>query len=438
MDSIFVAVISVPLLLLLLAMGFPIYLTLSLLGIGGIMIIQGIDVGMANIATQPFAYLSKYVFTVVPMFIIMGHFAFGAGVSWNAYEIGRKWMSRFPASLGLATIAGCAGFAAACGSSVATAATMGAVAIPEMERVGYDRKLATGCVAAGGLLGIMIPPSIILVLYAILTETSVGAQLIAGFFPGILTAIIFMLGLVFMVWRNPSLAPPAVRYGWKERFVSLKGGWGIILLFVVVIGGMYAGVFTPTEAASWGALIALLMLLGTRTNIRSKLIDALSQTVRTTGMIFLIMLGAWFYSLFLTLAGVGMAVGNWVGGLDVSPMLILIICLLLYLPLGMFLDPAAILVITLPILHPIIVRQLGFNSVWFGILVTKLIEIGLITPPVGMNVYVIAGVAPHVPLADIFRGVMPFVIFELISCAILVAFPVISLWLPSQMYASVG
>ncbi|MFC1993177.1 TRAP transporter large permease [Chloroflexota bacterium] len=422
----------------LLMIGAPVYLALSIVGLGGIALLLGPDKAMVTMMNQPFPYLAKFTLALVPLFIMMGHFAFGAGISRNAYDIGRKWMSRFPASLGLATIVGCAGFAATCGSSVASAATMGTVAIPEMERFGYDRKFATGCVASGGLLGIMIPPSIPLVIYAIVTETSVGAQLVAGFLPGILTAVVFMIGIIFLVRRDPKLAPPAMGYTWKERIISLMSGWGIVLLFMVVIGGMYAGVFTPSEAASWGAIVALIMMIGTKKDIRKKFVSALSQTVRTTGMIFIIILAAWFYSLFLTLSGASHAISNWVMGLNVAPIVIIIIVLAIYLPLGMFLEPTSILVITLPIFHPIIVNQLGFNSIWFGILVVKMIEIGLITPPVGMNVFVIAGVAPHVPLEDIFKGILPFVLFEIVTTGLLIAFPIISLWLPQQMYISAG
>lgn len=436
MDPLIAAIISVPILLLLLALGVPVYLTLAIIGIGGISIIQGFDIGLVTMKSQPFSYLSKYFFTVIPLFIMMGHFAFAAGLSRSAYDVGRKWTSRFPGSLALATIVGCAGFAAACGSSVATSATMGAVAIPEMEQQGYDSKLATGCVAAGGVLGIMIPPSTALVLYAILAETSIGAQLIAGLLPGILTALVFMLGLIIMTWRNPKLAPPVGGYSWKERFASLKSTWGILLLFVVVIGGLYGGFFTPTEAASWGALIAFLLLIGSKTNIRAKIFGSLRETIRTCGMLFMIILGAWFYSLFLTLAGATLALSTWVTSLDAAPIFILIICLLLYIPLGMFLEGTSILVITVPILYPVLVGTLGFNGIWLGILITNLMEIGLITPPVGINVYTIAGVAPHVPLQDIFRGIVPFIIFEIITCSLLVAFPIISTWLPSLMYIS--
>lgn len=390
---------------------------------------------MAELMNAPWPVLSKYILIAVPLFVIMGHFAFHAGVSRKAYDLGRAWLSRFPGGLGMATIAGCAGFAATSGSSVATAATMGRVAIPEMEQSGYASSFAAGTVAAGGLLGIMIPPSVPLVLYAVLTDTSVGAMLVAGIIPGLLSAIIFVFGIAVMVKRNPSLAPGRFSVPWKERFDALKGGWGIVVLFGVVIGGMFAGFFTPTEAAAAGAFVALLMLLATRSKVRVKLFDSLTETVRTVGMIFIIVLCASFYAEFINVARLPTTLAESAVSLPVPPLVVVALCLALYIPLGMFLDPISILLITLPITFPV-VGALGFSAIWYGVLVVKLIEISLITPPVGLNVYTLAGIAKHIPLEKIFRGVTWFIAWELVSTALLFAFPFISTWLPSLIYTS--
>ena len=427
--------LSVVGLMISLFIGVPIFISLGLMATLGIMAMDGISAGFALLAYTPYSMIASYLLVVVPLFILMGHLAFESGATQHAFEIARKWLSRFPAGLALATIMASAALGAACGSSVAASATLGRIAIPEMRNSGYDPNLACGCVAAGGLLAIMIPPSIILVIYAILTNTSVGACLIGGLIPGLLSTLIFMVGISFIFYFRPGSAPPVRGYSWKERFQSLRGAWGIIVLFITVIGGMYAGFFTPTEAAAGGALGGVMLLLidkGRR--FLPKFRDSMRETVRTTVFIFIIMVCAGLYSEFLIRAGVGRELSAWVVGLDLPPTAILLIVLAMYIPLGCFLDPTSCLLITLPIVHPIVVGKLGFDSVWFGILVTKLIEIGLITPPVGLNVYTIAGVAPDVPLTEIFKGTAWFILLEIISLAILIWFPGLTTWLPNMMF----
>lgn len=434
MSPTILAIASVPLLLLLLTAGIPIYLSLMVTGLAGIAALSGIGYSLKVMTFLPYPTIAGYLLLVVPAFIMMGNFAFSAGVSHDAYEIGRKWLSRLKGGLAMATTVGCAGFAAACGSSPATAAAVGRVAIPEMLEAGYDRKLATGVVATGGCLGILIPPSIILVMYGVVTETSVGALLIGGVLPGILTTIVFLCGIYVLCRVKPQIAPPTLTFTWRERLVSLKGGWGVFVLFVIVIGGIYFGIATPTEAAVLGVFASFLMMLFSRKNLKAKIKEGFTETAQTTGMIFLIVLGAMIYSYFLKIAGVAADLSLWISSLDVPPLVILILSLCIYLPLGMFLEPMSILLITLPILHPIIVGQLGYNSIWFAILVTKFIELALITPPVGLNVYIIAGVARDVPLEEVFRGVGWFLLFELITIVLLIAFPFFSTWLPMKMY----
>jgi tripartite ATP-independent transporter DctM subunit len=427
------AMLSVVALLVLLAAGVPIFVSLGVVGLVGIGLLSGFSTAFGMLREVPYAANAEYLYIVIPLFVLMGHFAFYAGITNNAFDIGRKWFSKMPAGLALATICACAFMGAACGSSVAASATMGKIALPEMLKKGYNRQFAAGCVAAGGLLAIIIPPSVILVLYAVITNTSVGACLVGGFIPGIITTLVFMIGISTMLRINPSLAPPTESFTWKERFVSLKGVWGIVVLFAIVIGGMGFGVFTPVEAAAGGVVCALLMLLFKpgRKGLAGEIKESMIDTVRTSVFIFIIMICAGLYSNFLIRAGAGEAISTAITNLQIPPIFVVIAALLIYLPLGCFLDPASCLLITLPILYPIIVTHLGFNPVWFGILVTKMIEIGLLTPPVGLNVFTIAGVAPEIPVEEVFRGAGMFILFESVTIVLLLAFPVLTTWLPA-------
>ena len=429
--------ISIVVVLILLGLGLPVYASLGITGLLGCMAIKGPHLALTQLKVFPYANTANYLLVVVPLFIIMGHFAFRAGISRDAYTIGKKWLSRFPAGIGMGTIIGCAGFAACSGSSVATAATMGAIAIPEMLELGYDRKIACGIVAAGGTLGILIPPSVILVFYGSITDVSVGALLVAGFIPGMVSIVIYLFGLLFMGWLDPTLTPDPHSVSWRERLNTLKGGWGIGLLFVIVIGGLYVGWFTPTEAAATGAFFALIMMLVRRKEVgklSSSLIRCFVETLRTTCMVFLVLIGAGLYSFFLTLAQVPQTLSSWVATLPLPASAVIAIFLIFLIPLGMFLDSFSVLVISLPIVFPVVVNQFGYDPVWFGIMCTKLCEFGLITPPVGLNVYVLASVRRDIPLHDIFRGCLWFLIFDVITIAILFLFPVISTWLPGTMY----
>ncbi len=435
-DPFIAVIISIPLVLLLLAIGVPVFASLGLVGFMGCIAISSWDMALAQLKVFPYVQSASYLLVVVPLFVIMGHFAFKAGIGKDVYQIGRTWFSRFPAGLGVATIIGSAGFAACSGSSVATAATMGAVAIPEMREQGYDPKLACGIVAAGGVLGIMIPPSVILVFYGVITDTSVGSMLVAGVIPGIVSVIIYILGLTFLSKLDSTLAPEPAIISWSERFYSLKHGLGAFILFLTVVGGIYIGWFTPTEAAAVGSFVAFSAMIFRRNQIGAffpALKECFSATLRTSCMVFIVIVGAGLYSFFLTLAQLPQAISIWVATLPVHPMIIVGLFLLLYIPLGMLLDSFSLLLVTLPIMFPVVVGQMGFSPLWFGILSTKLCEIGLITPPVGLNVYVLAGVVKDVPLADIFKGCSWFVIFELISALILFLFPILSYWLPHSM-----
>jgi len=432
LSPLFIGLIGIVVLFVLLSMGMPIAFSLAIAGTIGILLLNGFGILIHSLGTYPFGFLRSWLLVAIPLFILMGSLASSAGVTARAYEATYKWLSRLPGGLAMASIAACAAIAATSGSSVATAGMMGVVAIPEMKKYGYDMRLAAGATAAGGLLGILIPPSILLVLFGSITETSVGKLLIAGILPGILTAGVYMVGIALMVYFNPVLAAQAPKFTWIERFKSVTKIWEVLILFMTVVLGIYLGIFTPTEAAAVGAFAALLMALVRCIKKPSDIYAAFNDTARTTVMILALCMGASIFTQCLTLSGIPRWVTEWIASLHIHRFWILIFCMAIFIPLGMFLDPISILLITMPIIFPVIIR-LGYNPIWFGILVVKLEEIGLITPPVGINVYVIKGVAPEIPLNDIFRGILPFLVMEVIVIAILIIFPEICLWLPNRM-----
>ena len=333
MDPVLAVVLSLPLVFLLLALGVPVFVSLGLTGFLGVVAISSWSQAVLQLKVFPYVTTASYLMVVIPLFIIMGHFAFKAGVGRDVFIIGKRWLSRFPAGLGLATILGSAGFAACSGSSVATAATMGAVAVPEMRKQGYEPGFACGIVAAGGVLGILIPPSVILVFYGALTDTSVGSMLIAGILPGVVSVLVYMIGLLFLSKLYPTLSPDTTKFSWLERFTSLKYGLSAGLLFLTVIGGIYIGWFSPTEAAAVGAFVSLLILLKRRKQLENEtlgvaIFDCFKSTVSTTCMVFIVIVGAGLYSFFLTLAQVPQMVSLWVATLPVTPVFSRIILIL--------------------------------------------------------------------------------------------------------------
>lgn len=423
--------------LILLCLRVPIAVSLTVAALAGILVISGGDFNLALIAFKkiPFTQIASWSLLPIPLFIIMGSFAFAAGITQKAYRTASNWLGWMPGGLGVATMGACAMFAACSGSSVATAGTMGRVALPEMLKYGYDKKLATGTVASGGLLGIMIPPSIVFVIYGIVTETSIARLLLAGVFPGLLTALLFSLTIILMVTRNPKLAPTRVTAAtWKARIYSLKDVWGVLLLALVIMGGIYSGTFTPSEASAVGALAALILALAQGRRAWPEIKKAFLDTIATASMIFFLMVGAGLFSFTITMAGVPRWFAETITSLAVPNIVILTLIIGLYFVLGMFVDTISMMLITLPVVFPVILG-LGYNPIWFGVLVVKFNELGLITPPVGVNVYVIKGVSPPgISLEDVFRGCIPFLITELVTLIILIAFPIISLWLPSMMH----
>jgi tripartite ATP-independent transporter DctM subunit len=432
MSPLTTGIIGTGVMLLLMAMRMPIAVAMALPGFIGTIYLMGIKPALTALGTIPFAHSHSYTLTTIPMFVLMGHLVFIAGISGDIFRSFQKWLGQLLGGVAMATIGACAIFAAACGSSLASAATMCSVALPDMEKLKYDRKLVMGTIAAGGTLGILIPPSTSFIIYGILTEQSIGKLFIAGIFPGILLALLFMLTIYFRARINPELAPPTMKVGLREKIVSIKGLWSVLCLFVLVIGGLYAGIFTPTEAAGVGAFGAFVITALRRRLTWEGLIESLASTLRTTCMIFAIIIGAMIFNYFLAVTGVPMAIADFVTGLPLPPLGVLAIILFVYMILGMFMDALAMVIITIPIFLPAI-KGMGFDLIWYGVILTITVEMALITPPVGMNVYVLSGVAPHVPLEEIFRGVLIFVIPLILALIILMFFPDIALFLPNMM-----
>ncbi|KGJ21062.1 TRAP transporter large permease [Paracoccus sanguinis] len=421
-------------LLALMAIRIPIAVAMLAVGVGGYGLVNGWMPLLAYLKTSTYYQFSTYSLSVIPLFVLMGEFATHAGLSRALYRSAAAFLGHLRGGLAMASIGGCAAFGAICGSSLATAATMGQVALPEMRRYNYSGALATGSLAAGGTLGILIPPSVILVLYALMAEQNIAKMFVAAMVPGILAAIGYMIAVAVFVRLRPDAGPAAPAASWGERLASLKETWSIIVIFGVVIVGMYRGWFTPTEGAAVGAFGAFVLAVLHGGMRLSGLIECLQGTAKTTGMIFLIMLGAEMFNAFLSATQAPMLAAQMIVEAGHSPMLILLAILVLYLAMGCVMDSMSMLLLTIPIFYPII-GGLDFGMsredtlIWFGILAVVVVEVGLITPPVGMNVFVINGMARDVPMWESFKGVMPFLISDFIRIGILIAFPAITLGL---------
>ncbi len=419
-------------LLLLLALRMPIGLAMSLVGAIGVAILNSPHAALNSLGSFPFSHAAVQAFAVIPLFVLMGNFAAASGMGRDLYAAAYAWVGHRRGGLASATIMACAGFAALSGSSVASAVTMGRVCLPEMRRYRYDARLATGVVAAGGTLGILIPPSTVLVVYALLTEQSIGRLFLAGFLPGILLTTLFVLTVVILCARRPDFGPPGERLPARERLSALSGAAAFLAVVVITIGGIYAGVFTVTEAAAVGALLTMAHALWRRRLPFAVMIDSLLQTVRTTAMVFLILIGAHIFSPFLALSRIPVNLAGLLTEMALPAFGVLAILLVAYLVLGMFLEGFAMMVLTIPIVFPII-TALDIDPVWFGIFMVIVLEMGLISPPVGINVFVVKGVAEDVPMGQIFAGIMPFWLAMVLCIAILVAVPQIVMFLPNTM-----
>jgi tripartite ATP-independent transporter DctM subunit len=433
MDPVVCGIIGTLLVFFLLSLGMPIAFSMMLVGFLGIAWLSSVGAALPVLARTVYETCAYYPYTVIPLFVVMGGFAGSSGMTRKLYAAFDKWLRGLPGGLGVATIAACAGFAGVSGSSVATAAAMGTVAIPEMNRFGYSSRLSAGTVAAGGTLGFLIPPSIGFVVYGMLTEQSIGKLLIAGIVPGLLLALAYIGVIVSWVKINPQVAPRSPQaVSWKDKVASLLPVWEPLMIFVFVMGGIYLGFFTPTEAGGVGATVLFLVALVKRKLPWTAFKTALLESVSISVMVLFLVAGANVFSTFLALSMIPIEVSTWVASLALSRYLILMIVILIYLFLGCFLDAISMMVLTMPVIFPVIIN-LGFSPIWFGVIAVLMMEAGLLTPPMGLNVFTVAGVVKDVPLESIYRGILPFLISIFVVAFIIILFPDLVTFLPNMM-----
>jgi tripartite ATP-independent transporter DctM subunit len=419
----------------LLALAFarmPIAFAMLIVGGGGFALKRGWTAAFDQVAQTTFAAGIDYELSVVPLCILMGNFVARAGMSQELFRAAYTFIGHWKGGLAMSTIVACAGFGSICGSSIATAATMSRVAYPPMKKLGYSDKLASASIAAGGTLGILIPPSTIMVIYGIITETNIGRLFAAGVLPGILAVALLCVAVRWVVWRDPNAGPAGERSTWNERLTALKGIWGVIVLFVISIGGIYAGFFTATEGAGVGAAGAFVFALARRALTWRVLRDILVESARTTGMLFMILIGALVFANYINFTTLPSDLMGFVEQFSLHPMLVVMAICAIYVILGTAMEELSMILLTVPVFFPLIVA-LGIDPVYFGILVVVVVEIGLISPPVGMNLFVLSSLLPQVSTPTLFRGVLPFVTADVVRLFILAAFPAISLWLPSVL-----
>ena len=434
MDRLYLGILAFPILFSLLAVRIPIGLAMLVVGCSGTIFIAGWLPIMSQVKTSAWHLFSSYSFSVIPLFLLMGNFASKAGMSESLFRFAGACLGHRRGGVAMAAVGACAGFGAICGSSLATAATMGRVALPELRRMGYSGSLSTGALAAGGTLGILIPPSVILIIYSILTEQNIAKMFLAAFIPGILAAIGYLIAIAIFVRIKPDSGPPTSYVGWRQRLSLFGQVWQILVIFFLVIGGIYLGWFTPTEGASIGAAGTGIMALFTKGFNFDDLVEVIKDTAVTSAMIFLVLLGAEFFNSFIALTQITNQLATFVISNELSPYLVVFCILVLYVFLGCLMDSLAMILLTIPVFFPIII-ELDFGmsveevAIWFGILTLIVVEVGLITPPVGLNVFIINKMAKNVPISDTFIGVLPFLISDLIRVGILFIFPGISLFL---------
>jgi tripartite ATP-independent transporter DctM subunit len=412
----------------------PIAIAMGVVGIVGYAYMRDWNwtVAFAIAQTKVYETGRNYTLSVVPLFILMGNFVTRAGMSQELFRAAYAFIGHLRGGLAMATIWASAGFGGICGSSIATAATMAKVAYPSMKRFGYSDRLAAGVIAGGGTLGIMIPPSTIMVIYGVFTETNIGQLFAAGVVPGIVGALLLCAAVLVMTWRDPRSGPPGERAGWRERGRALRDVWAVAALFVFVMGGIYGGLFTATEGAGMGAFGAMAFALWRRALTWRTLYGALLESARTTAMLFLILIGALMFAEFVNITTMPGDLKALVTGWRLSPSLVVAAIAVIYVVLGTAMEELSMILLTIPVFFPVIV-QLGFDPVWFGIVIVCVVEIGLISPPVGMNMFVLKSLLPQVSTGTIFSGVMPFVYADVVRLALLIAFPALALWLPSLM-----
>jgi tripartite ATP-independent transporter DctM subunit len=432
MDPTVVALSGFAALFALMLLRMPIGLAMGAVGVVGFAALSGFGPAMKMLAQSPIRTATDAGFAVIPLFLLMGTIASASGMSAELFQAANSFLGHRKGGLGMATIAACAGFAAISGSSVATAATFSAVAYPEMRRFHYPQSFATGVIAAGGTLGAILPPSLVLAVYSLITQQDVGRLYMAGIVPGLLAVAMYILTIAAVAALRPGFLPQGARTGWAERWRAIKGVWAIALLFLFVIGGLYGGAFTPTEAAAMGAGGAFLIAVARRRLSAAQFMACLLRALRTSAAIFTILIGALLFGYFLAVTQTPQHVTEFLTGLGLGRYQVLVLIMLMYLVLGCVMDAMAMVILTIPIIFPVI-TALGFDPIWFGVIIVMTVELGLIHPPVGMNVFVIKSVVRDVKIGTVFVGVLPFVATDLLRLAILIAFPVLSTWLPSRM-----
>ena len=426
------AVLGLILLFVLMALRMPVSFAMILAGFLGNAYMISSEAALYMLATNVWGQLSSYGLSVIPLFVFMGQLAYHSGITERLYNAAYKWVGRLPGGLAGTTILSSAGFAAICGSNSATSATMGTIALPEMERYNYDRALSTGSVAIGGTLGVVIPPSVVLIIIAVQTEQSITQLFMASIVPGIILTALFLMTVFLLCLRNPSLGPPGPRTTMREKLVSLTGAVEAMILFLLVLGGLYAGWFTPTEAGAAGTFGALVIGLTRRKLSTKEFIKSISETIRISSMVVLLITGAVIFGRFLTVTRLPFELADWASSLNVPREVILFVVLLIYLVGGCLMDALGFLVVTIPIFYPL-AKALGFDPVWYTVVITLVTTMGAVTPPVGVNVYIVSGLSPDIPIGTIFRGVSIFLIAYVICLVLLIIYPQVALYLPRSL-----
>ncbi len=432
MNPTVVGIIGILILIVFLFTRMPVGFAMAFVGFVGFSYVVNFKAGLSLIAKDVFTIFGSYSLTVVPLFVLMGQIAFHAGISRRLYDAAYKIMGHLPGGLAMATVGACAGFAAICGSTNATAATMATVALPEMKRYNYDMELATGTVAAGGSLGILIPPSVIFIVYGIMTEQSIGKLFAAGIVPGIILSAFFIMNIYISVKRRPHLGPPGPKTTLREKLASFSGVLEMLIIFASVMIGLFKGFFTPTEAGAVGAFVTLVLAVIRRQLSWDGFVKAVLETARISCMIMVIVAGATIFGHFLAITRIPFNLASWVAGLSLPSWAIMGVIIVIYLIGGCFIDALALILLTIPIFFPVAVR-LGYDPIWFGVIIVLVTQMGVITPPVGINVYVVSGVVPDVPLNKIFKGAMPFLVSIILCSALLIAFPKLATFIPAMV-----
>lgn len=437
MSSTLIGIIGIVVMIIVFLSRMPVAYVMAMIGYLGFTIMISGHGGLALLSRNIYEVFSSYGLTTIPLFVLMGQLAFNAGISSRLYDTGYKYLGSTKGGLAMATVSACTAFGAVCGSSPATAATMATVGLPEMKRYNYADELATGAVASGGGLGMIMPPSVVLIVYGVLTEQSIGALFVAGIFPAILVTILFIISIYVICSRRPEQGPPGDSFTWKERLKALLGMGETLAVFILVMGGLFIGLFTPTEAAAVGVFGVFTVSLIRRQLTWDGFVKSLYETLGTSCMVMLLIAGAVVFGKFLAVTRIPFNIASWVGGFDLPPYMIMAVIVLIYFFGGCFMDALAFVTLTVPIFFPV-VMALGYDPIWFGIIIVMITEMGVITPPVGINVYVVFGVARRVigevPLESIFKGIFPFLLAVIAGIIILMIFPQIILFLPNLMY----